>query len=132
VLADTDVTPDLMSTSDLVLVGTNATNRVLAALVGLPVRQDASGTYVNGRKVAGPAASYRLLYPNPGATRHRILVYGGASPAALERFRPPLSRTAPPAFSQFADFTVVGEDGNLDLEGYFRDGYTIPAPGVRP
>jgi hypothetical protein len=132
VLADADVTPDLMSTNDLVLVGTNATNRVLAGLVGLPLRQDASGTYANGRKVAGPAASYRLLYPNPGATRHRILLYGGASPAALERFRPSRSRTAPPAFSPFADYVVVGEDGAVVLEGYFRDGYTIPAQGTRP
>jgi hypothetical protein len=132
VVADTEVTPDLMSTSDLVLVGTNATNRVLAAVVGLPLHQDASGTYVNGRKVAGPAASYRLLYPNPGATRHRILVYGGASPAALDRFRPPRSRTTPPAFSQFADYVVVGEDGSVVLEGCFRDAYTIPAQGGRP
>ena len=130
VLADTEVTPDLMSTNDLVLVGTSATNRVLAALVGLPLHQDALGTYVNGRKVAGPAASCRLLYPNPGATRHRILVYGGASPAALERLRPPRSRTAPPAFSPFADYVVVGEDGAVVLEGYFKDGYTIPAQGT--
>jgi dienelactone hydrolase len=132
VLADTEVTPELMSTSDLVLVGTSATNRVLAALVGLPLHQDASGTYASGRKVAGPAASYRLLYPNPGATHHRILVYGGASPAALERFRPPRVRTTPRAFSQFADYLVVGEDGSVVLEGYFEDGYTIPAPGARP
>ncbi len=131
VLADTEVTPDLMSTHDLVLVGTNATNRVLAGLVGLPLRQDGSGTYVSGRKVAGPAASCRLLYPNPGANRHRILVYGAGSPAALERFRP-RSRRDPPAFSQFADYLVVDEDGKVVLEGYFRDGYTIPAPGARP
>ena len=44
VLADTEVTPDLMATHDLVLVGTNATNRVLAGLFGLPLHQDASGT----------------------------------------------------------------------------------------
>jgi poly(3-hydroxybutyrate) depolymerase len=131
VLADSEVTPDLMATHDLVLVGTNATNRVLAGLVGFPLRQDASGTYVNGRKVAGPAASYRLLYPNPGATRRRVLVYGGGSPAALERFRPP-SRQAAPPFSLFADYLVVGEDGKVVLEGYFRDGYSIPAPGMRP
>jgi predicted esterase len=131
VLPDTEVTPDMMSTNDLVLVGTNATNRVLAGLVGLPLRQDASGTYVNDRKVAGPSAVYRLLYPNPGATRHRVLVYGAGSPAALERFRP-RSRRDPPAFSRFADYVVVGEDGSVVLEGYFRDAYTIPTPGTRP
>jgi dienelactone hydrolase len=125
VLADTEVTAPLMSTSDLVLVGTNATNRVLAGLVGLPLRQDDSGTWVNERKVAGPAASYRLLHPNPGAARHRVLVYGAGSPAALERFRPPRGRTSPPPFTQFADYLVLGEDGGVVLEGYFRDGYAI-------
>jgi hypothetical protein len=125
VLADSEVAPELMATHDLVLVGTTATNRVLAGLVGLPIRQDASGTYVGGRKVAGPAATYRLLYPNPGATRRRVLVYGGGSPAALERFRPP-NRLAPPPFSLFADYLVVGEDDKVVVEGYFRDGYTIP------
>ena len=84
VLADTEVTPELMATHNLVLVGTAATNRVLAGLVGLPIRQDASGTYVENRKVAGPGATYRLLYPNPGASRRLVLVYGGGSPAALE------------------------------------------------
>ena len=132
VLADTEMTPELMATNDLVLVGTNATNRVLAGLVGLPLRQDASGTYVNGRKVAGTGASYRLLYPNPGAMRRLVLVYGGGGPAALDRLRPPRGRMTPPAFSQFADYLVVGEDGAVVLEGCFRDGYTIPAPGTRP
>jgi predicted esterase len=125
VLADTEVTPELMATHDLVLVGTSVTNRVLAGLVGLPLRQDASGTYANGRKVAGPGATCRLLHPNPGATRRRVLVYGGGSPAALERFKP-RSRSAPPAFSEFGDYVVVDEEGRTVLEGYFRDGYDIP------
>jgi predicted esterase len=131
VLADTEVTADLIGTHDLVLVGTNATNRVLAGLVGLPIRQDASGTFVGGRKVAGPGAAYRLLYPNPGAARRRVLVYGAGSPAALQRFRPP-SRTSPPTFSLLADYVVIGEDGKVVLEGFFRDGYTIPATEARP
>ncbi len=74
--------------------------------------------------MAGPAATYRLLYPNPGATRRRVLVYGGGSPAALKRFLP-RGRQAPP-FSLFADYVVVGEDDKVVLEGYFRDGYRIP------
>jgi hypothetical protein len=114
-----------------VLVGTSATNRVLAGLVGMPLSQDASGTYVNGRKVAGPAATYRLLWANPGAARRRVLVLGGGSPAALERLRP-AGRSTPPSFSLFADYLVIGEDGRTVLEGYYRDGYTIPAPGTRP
>jgi dienelactone hydrolase len=131
VLPDTELAPDHMATHDLVLVGTNATNRVLAGLVGLPLTQDASGTYVNGRKVAGPAATYRLLWSNPGATRRRVLVFGGGSPAALDRLRPP-GRSTPPSFSLFADYLVVGEDGQTVLEGYYRDAYAIAAPGARP
>jgi dienelactone hydrolase len=126
VLADTEVTPDLMTTHDLVLVGTSATNRVLAGLVGLPIRQDASGTYVSDRKVAGPGATCRLLYPSPGAAHRRVLVYGGGSPAALKRFLPRDRQASP--FSRFADYLVVGEDDKVVLEGYFRDGYAIPAP----
>jgi dienelactone hydrolase len=126
VLADTEVTPDLMATHHLVLVGTAATNRVLAGLVGLPIRQDASGTYVENRKIAGPGATYRLQVPNPGAAHRLVLVYGGGSPAALKRFLPQ-GRTAP-KFSLFADYLVIGEDEKIALEGYFRDGYRIAAP----
>jgi hypothetical protein len=54
-----------------------------------------------------------------------VLVYGGGSPEALKRFVPQ-GRQAPP-FSLFADYLVVGEDGKTVLEGYFRDGYAIPA-----
>jgi hypothetical protein len=75
--------------------------------------------------VAGPGATYRLFYPNPGANERRVLVYGGGSPEALKRFVPQ-GRQAPP-FSLFADYLVVGEDGKTVLEGYFRDGYAIPA-----
>lgn len=129
-LADREVTPDLMATHDLVLVGTNTTNAVLAGLFGLPVYQDATGTFAGGRKVAGPGATYRLLHPNPGATRRRVLVYGGGSPEALKRFVPQ-GRQAPP-FSRFADYVVVGEDDAVVLEGYFRDGYTIPPEPKKP
>jgi len=75
------------------------------------------------RKVAGPGATYRLLYPNPGASRRLVLVCGGGSPAALERFLPP-GRSAP-KLSLFADTLVIGEDDKVVLEGYFRDGYRI-------
>ena len=50
VIADSGVTPELMASHNLVLVGTAATNRVVASLSArLPIRQDASGTYVGGR-----------------------------------------------------------------------------------
>jgi hypothetical protein len=124
VLADTEVTPELMATHDLVLVGTAATNRVVAGLAGLPIRQDATGTFAGTRRVAGPGATYRLTCPNPKAPGRLVTVYGGASPEALKRFVP-AGRQAPP-FAVFADYLVLGEDGKVALEGYFRDDYRIP------
>jgi hypothetical protein len=64
---------------------------------------------------------------NPETTRRRSLVYGG-SPATLGAFGPGRRRRHP---SRFADY-VVGEDGKVVLEGYFKDGYTIPVLGMRP
>jgi dienelactone hydrolase len=125
VLADTEVTPEILEKNDLVLVGSATTNRVLAGLVGLPIHQDAAGTWAGRRKLAGPGATYRLLAPNPGVPSRLVQVYGGSTPAALQRFVPSAWRQAPP-FSQFADYVVVEEDGTVVLEGFFRDGYTIP------
>lgn len=125
VLADTQVTAELMASNDLVVVGTPTTNKVLADLRELPLRQDGSGTFAGGRRVAGPRASYRLLHPNPLATQHRVLVYGGASPAALRRFHDTMGRQAP-LFSRFADYVVIEETGKVTLEGLFRDDYQLP------
>ena len=123
VLADTEVTPELMAKDNLVLVGNTATNRVIASLVGLPLHQDAAGTWAGRRKVAGPGATYRLLCPNPGVPGRLVQIYGGGSPAALKRFLP--AGRQEPAFSLFADYLVIGEDDKVVLEGYFRDDYTI-------
>jgi len=123
VLADTEVTPELMARDNLVLVGNAATNRVIASLVGLPLHQDASGTWAGRRKVAGPGASYRLLCPNPGVPGRLVQIYGGGSPAALKRLQPAGRQV--PSFSRYADYLVIGEDDKVVIEGYFKDGYTI-------
>ena len=126
VLADTNVTPEIMASQNLVLVGTAATNAVIAKMQDrLPLRQDATGTYAGARKVAGPGATYRLTHPNPLVPGRLVLIYGGGSPGALKRFLP-AGRQAPP-FSLFADYLVIGEDDKTAIEGYFRDGYQIDA-----
>ena len=125
VLADTEVTPELMAKNNLVLVGNPATNGVIASFVGLPLHQDATGTWAGRLKVAGPGASYRLLCPNPGVPGRLLQIYGGGSPAALARLVASGRQATP--FSRFADYLVIGEDDKVALEGYFRDGYTIPA-----
>jgi hypothetical protein len=124
VLADTEVTPEVMATQNLVLVGTAATNAVVAKLQDrLPLRQDATGTWAGTRKVAGPGATYRLTHPNPLVPGRLVLIYGGGSATALKRFTP--SGRQAPASSLFADYLVIGEDDKVALQGYFKDDYRI-------
>jgi len=126
VLADTDVTPEIMAGQNLVLVGNAALNRVVARIADkLPLRQDASGTFAGAQRVAGPDASFRLSYPNPLAAGHYLLVYGAGSAAGFKRFQPPPGPGGRPPSP--ADYLVLGDDGQPVLTGYFKDDWTIPA-----
>jgi pimeloyl-ACP methyl ester carboxylesterase len=125
VVADTEVTPELMASHNLVLVGNAALNRVVARLAEkLPIRQDATGTFAGTREVSGPDASFRLHCANPLAPGRYVLVYGAGSEAGLKRFLPP---TTGRPLSPYADYLVIGADGQTALEGYFKDDWTIPA-----
>jgi poly(3-hydroxybutyrate) depolymerase len=126
VVADKDVTSDLMLANNLILFGNAKVNQIVAGIESeLPLRQDEAGTMAGGKRVAGPGASFRLEYPNPVAPGRRVRVFGAASTAGFER----LVATAPgkgPAAS--ADYVVVEEDGKVALEGLFRDDYKIVVP----
>ena len=75
--------------------------------------------------MAGPAASFRIDYPNPVAPGRFVRVFGAASTPGFER----LVSTAPgKGPSASADYVVVEEDGKVALEGLFRDDYKIAAP----
>jgi len=123
VLADTEVTPQTMADRSLVLVGNAAVNRVVARVADkLPLRQDGSGTFAGARRLAGPGASYRLVYPNPRAAGRYLLVYGGGNAEALGRLLPPVGQLLPPVQP---DYLVTGDDGRSVLEGYFKDDWKI-------
>jgi pimeloyl-ACP methyl ester carboxylesterase len=125
-IPDTEVTPELMASHNLVLVGNAALNRLVAGMADkLPIRQDATGTYAGTQRVASPDASFRLHYPNPLAAGRYVLVYGAGSAAGLKRFQPPPPGSRPP--SALADYLVLGEDGQTALAGYFKDDWTISA-----
>jgi predicted esterase len=123
VLADTEVTPSLMASHGLVLVGNAATNSVVAQMKDwLPIRQDTTGTYAGGRRVAGPEAAFRVQCPNPLAPGRLVLVFGGGSPDALARLLPGNARRPP---APLADYVVADDDGSPPLEGYFENDYRI-------
>jgi poly(3-hydroxybutyrate) depolymerase len=126
VLADKDVTSDLMLAHNLVLFGNAQVNQIVAGLEGdLAIRQDAGGTKAGGKRVAGPGASWRLECPNPVAPGRRVRIFGAASKAGFDRLAPAGPGRGP---SSAADYVVVEEDGKVALEGLFRDDYKIAAP----
>jgi pimeloyl-ACP methyl ester carboxylesterase len=123
VVADKDVTSDLMLSNNLVLFGTAKTNQIVAGIEGnLPIRQDDGGTKAGGTRVAGPAASFRLDYPNPVAPGRLVRIFGAASTPGFERLVSTSPGTGP---SSSADYVVVEEDGKVAVEGFFRDDFKI-------
>src|SRR5258706_2746301 len=109
VVADSEVTPEMMASRNLVLVGNAGDNRVVARMAHkLPLRQDAEGAFAAGRRVAGPDASFRLHYPNPLAPGRYVLVYGAGSAAGLKRFLPAPASGRPP--SPYTAYLVLGDD----------------------
>jgi hypothetical protein len=123
VVADKDVTSDIMLANNLVLVGNAKVNHIVEGIEReLPIRQDDGGTKAGGKRVAGPRASFRLEYPNPVAPARRVLVYSAASRAGFERLE---SRARDHGPSRQADYVVVDEDGTVALEGFFRDDWKI-------
>lgn len=124
VIPDTVVTPDLMASRDLVLVGNARTNAVVAKLAArLPLRDDATGVLAGTRRVAGADAAYRLICPNPAAPGRYVLVYGGANAAALDQLLPTRHDVRRPSTS--ADYLVIDADGSVKLAGLFRNAWRV-------
>jgi poly(3-hydroxybutyrate) depolymerase len=124
VVADTDVTPQMVATEDLVLVGNARTNSVVARLApNLPLRDEAGGVFSGARCVAGPDAAYRLACATPGTPGRYVLVYGAGNPAALDRLLPP--RKGPFALPLSPDYLVLDADGSVKLAGLFRNAWKV-------
>jgi pimeloyl-ACP methyl ester carboxylesterase len=124
VMPDTVVTPELMRSRNLVLVGNARTNAVVAKLAAkLPLRDEATGVLAGTRRVAGADAAYRLICPNPEAPGRYVLVYGAASAAALDQLLPTRRDVRRPSTS--ADYLVIDADGSVKLAGLFRNAWRV-------
>jgi hypothetical protein len=123
VVADSEVTSELMASRSLVLFGSADVNRVVARLGGqLPLRQDEAGTFAGPRRIAGPEAAYRLHHRNPLAPGRYLQVFGAGSAESLARILP---RPGPRPVAPLADYVVIDAEGKVALEGYFKDDWTI-------
>lgn len=84
VVADTEVTDEMMASGTVVLYGT-ASDNVLINRMGqrLPIRADETGITVGGRRFEGPDVGIRYIYPNPLSPRSYVIVQTGVSPEAV-------------------------------------------------
>lgn len=84
VVADSDVTDEMMRTSHLVLYGSPGDNTVLERIAAqLPIRADATGVSVGGQRFEGSRVGAKFVYPNPLAQGRYVIVQTGVTPEAV-------------------------------------------------
>jgi hypothetical protein len=86
VVADTEVTDEMMRSSHLVLYGTPGSNSVLERVASrLPIRVTADEVVVGERRYSATDVGTRFVYPNPDAPSRYLVVQAGTTVAAVQR-----------------------------------------------
>lgn len=112
VLADTALAPEEMQRANLILLGTPATNSVLAGMTAdLPVHFGPEGITLAGRQFTEPDLLVAFTCPNPRALEHRLEVLAATGAKGYEAATK-LGWAAP-------DYLVSRPDGTVVLEGLF-------------
>lgn len=84
VVADTDVTPEMMESATLVLYGNASNNSLLARMdANLPIRADADALSVGTVRYEGSDVGARFIYPNPLSPERYVIVQTGVTPEAV-------------------------------------------------
>lgn len=77
VVADTEVTEDMLQSAHVVLYGTPGSNSVLERVKDrLPIRIESDAVVVGARRFATPDVGVRFIYPNPLAPSRYVIVQG--------------------------------------------------------
>jgi poly(3-hydroxybutyrate) depolymerase len=75
VVADTEVTPELMRDHDLVLYGTPGSNAVLQRMAAsLPIKIEPDAVVVGEQRFTGKGVGTKFIYPNPLSPSHYVIV----------------------------------------------------------
>ncbi|GAB4210581.1 MAG: hypothetical protein OHK0013_31330 [Sandaracinaceae bacterium] len=86
VVADTEVTEEMMRSSHLVLYGTPGSNAVLERVASrLPIRVMGDGVVVGERRFEATGIGTRFVYPNPDAPHRYLIVQAAPTVAAVQR-----------------------------------------------
>ncbi|MEZ4336145.1 MAG: extensin family protein [Sandaracinaceae bacterium] len=89
VVADTDVTPEMMRRAHIALYGSPGDNAVLDRMMeSLPIRAETDAIVMaDGRRFEGRPLGARFIYPNPEQPDHYVLVHLGTNPDMVYRTR---------------------------------------------
>lgn len=89
IVADVDVTPEMMRRAHLALYGSPGDNSVLDRMMGsLPIRAEAGAIVLeNGQRFEGRPLGARYVYPNPEQPSRYVLVHLGTSADMVSRTR---------------------------------------------
>ena len=80
VMADTEVTPEVMRRSDLVLYGTPGSNSLLdRAAPNLPIKIESDAIVAGDQRWSGPGVGTKFIYPSPLAQGRYVVVQAGPS-----------------------------------------------------
>ena len=86
VLADTELTEEIMRSAHVVLYGSPGDNAVLERIAGaLPIRVESDAVVVGEERYEGRDVGVRFVYPNPLAPQRYVIVQAGVSPDVVER-----------------------------------------------
>jgi enterochelin esterase-like enzyme len=78
VVADSEVSAELMRDHDLVLYGTPGTNSLLTRMAAsLPIRIEADAVVAGEQRWSGPGVGTKFIYPNPLAKGRYVIVQAG-------------------------------------------------------
>ncbi|NOY93088.1 MAG: prolyl oligopeptidase family serine peptidase, partial [Deltaproteobacteria bacterium] len=131
VVADTDVTEEMMRSATVVLYGSPGDNTLLTRVDGaLPIHVDARGVRVGERRFDGDDVGVRFIYPNPLAPERYVVVQAAVTPEMVGRANKLAefggdwvvfdTRTL-----RGAQRRVFGPNRPLDV-GFFDDAWTLP------
>lgn len=95
-IADANVTPDIISTYNIIFIGTPQSNSLLAKITEeLPVQIKGGNVFANNQKFTDEDMGFLVIYPNPLNPQRYILVFSANSTKAMTK--------SPEAFLQVND-----------------------------
>jgi poly(3-hydroxybutyrate) depolymerase len=88
VIADTEVTDELLASHHVVLYGTPGSNRVLERIASkLPIRVERDGVLLGGQRLVSAGIGTKFIAPNPLAPKRYVIVQAAPTAAAVAAAR---------------------------------------------